>query len=620
MSTPNRALFDVDADGHDDGFDATLGATHHFKLRATTGVNSWLLQVFSPDGFAYGIPILDNAPEASKNAPLLTLVGDTTGQSVARLPVTGEITATMPATGTNSWIVRSVVNGGYTKGHPDPSLVHERLIVTRSIVNGLRKPVVTELRQFEAEAWAGVICDLVDAANNGGLAGLPGPPGPGTMGVRLATAQALPANNRVGNVITATANGALVVDGVAVAANNRILLKDEATAQNNGIWVVTSTGGGGSPYVLTRASDTLSFGMLITIGGGAQAGLLAILLTPDPIVVNTTALSFALNGDGIHIVPTTTARDAIPAAIRREGLEAYVQADKTYYRLDTDLVTWVGVATGVSSFNTRTGAVMPAANDYTSTQVSNASSVTGGGTTVTSALNALQTQVSASVSGVSSVFGRVGAIAAALGDYTSSLVSNSSTVTGTTVTAALNALATSIVGLTSSAISNVSTVAGTTVTDALNTLLTRLNLLIGVKRAPDIATRNTMATSAGVVVYVESTQLYYALDPDLTTWKPVDANPALAKQANWYIDPVSGSDDNPGTIGAKLKTWYGLRDRLNPGGAQFRPQQVTNVYIAAGTIESLELTIGAPPGSNFDFFVNCDYSSGPSITLSSVTD
>lgn len=45
---------------------------------------------------------------------------------------------------------------------------------------------------------------------------------------------------------------------------------------------------------------------------------------------------------------------------------------------------------------------------------------------------------------VSSVFGRVGAVLAQLGDYTSSLITNASSVAGATVTAALNTLSSAL--------------------------------------------------------------------------------------------------------------------------------------------------------------------------------
>ena len=75
--------------------------------------------------------------------------------------------------------------------------------------------------------------------------------------VRLATAAALAAvtyNNGAGT-LTADANGALSVDGAAVVVDDRILVKDQASAVQNGIYKVTATGGAGAAFVLTRTPD-----------------------------------------------------------------------------------------------------------------------------------------------------------------------------------------------------------------------------------------------------------------------------------------------------------------------------------------------------------------------------
>jgi hypothetical protein len=88
---------------------------------------------------------------------------------------------------------------------------------------------------------------------------------------RLATNAALPSNtysngsSGVGATLTATGNGALSVDSVAVAVGDVILVKDEATASRNGLYVVTATGGAGAPYVLTRSSN---FDIATEIAGG----------------------------------------------------------------------------------------------------------------------------------------------------------------------------------------------------------------------------------------------------------------------------------------------------------------------------------------------------------------
>jgi hypothetical protein len=136
--------------------------------------------------------------------------------------------------------------------------------------------------------------------------------------VRLATAAALPANtynngtSGVGATLTANANGALSVDGVAVAVGNRILVKNEAAGANNGVYVVTDTGssggpgpgpGGSNPYILTRATDFDSAGtgvdqidagdFFLVTAGSTQANTSWVQQTPLPITVGTTAIVFS---------------------------------------------------------------------------------------------------------------------------------------------------------------------------------------------------------------------------------------------------------------------------------------------------------------------------------------
>jgi hypothetical protein len=125
---------------------------------------------------------------------------------------------------------------------------------------------------------------------------------------RLATTTALAANtynngaSGVGATLTANANGALSVDSVAVVVGNRILVKNEVTQANNGVYTVTQTGSAGTPYILTRATDFDSAGtgvdqidagdfFLIT-AGTTLANTSWVQQTPLPITVGTTALVF----------------------------------------------------------------------------------------------------------------------------------------------------------------------------------------------------------------------------------------------------------------------------------------------------------------------------------------
>ena len=75
--------------------------------------------------------------------------------------------------------------------------------------------------------------------------------------VRLATTANLASNynNSGGTLTNSGSNAALSLDGVTVVAGNRILVKDQSSAAENGIYVVTTVGDGSTAWVLTRADD-----------------------------------------------------------------------------------------------------------------------------------------------------------------------------------------------------------------------------------------------------------------------------------------------------------------------------------------------------------------------------
>jgi len=127
-----------------------------------------------------------------------------------------------------------------------------------------------------------------------------------------ATATALPANtynngtSGVGATLTATSNGALVIDGHTFVSPTevgfRVLIKNESTQANNGIYTVTQVGSGSLPYILTRATDYDTSGsgpneidagdMVLVLSGSTNANTSWVQQTPLPITVGTTAIVF----------------------------------------------------------------------------------------------------------------------------------------------------------------------------------------------------------------------------------------------------------------------------------------------------------------------------------------
>ncbi len=125
---------------------------------------------------------------------------------------------------------------------------------------------------------------------------------PKTSGL-LATAAALPAYTYangvlgVGATITEVGVGALLIDGVTPAVNDRVLIKNETAgnAPYNGIYVVTQVGSGILPFILTRALDNNQAaefpGSYIFIESGTDnTGAGFVCTNVAPVVVGTTAI------------------------------------------------------------------------------------------------------------------------------------------------------------------------------------------------------------------------------------------------------------------------------------------------------------------------------------------
>ena len=74
--------------------------------------------------------------------------------------------------------------------------------------------------------------------------------------VRVATTANLSATyNNSNGTLTASSNGAISVDGVTLSVDDRVLVKDQTSQVQNGIYKVTATGGASAAFVLTRTPD-----------------------------------------------------------------------------------------------------------------------------------------------------------------------------------------------------------------------------------------------------------------------------------------------------------------------------------------------------------------------------
>jgi len=129
--------------------------------------------------------------------------------------------------------------------------------------------------------------------------------------VQYATTAALPANtynngtSGIGATLTANANGTLTIDGYTLVSGDvgkRLLIKNESTQANNGIYTLTQAGTASLPYILTRATDYDSSGsgtnevdqgdLILVINGTTNANTSWVQQTPLPITIGSTAIVF----------------------------------------------------------------------------------------------------------------------------------------------------------------------------------------------------------------------------------------------------------------------------------------------------------------------------------------
>lgn len=188
--------------------------------------------------------------------------------------------------------------------------------------------------------------------------------------VRLATAAALAASTYangtlgVGATLTADANGVMAdVDGVTPANGDRLLVKDQASGLQNGIYTVTSVGVAAvSPAILTRyigddVAAEIEGSSVFVEAGTANAGTLWACTNTSTPTIGTTALTYTkiggtlttIAGGGTGQITQTAAFDALAPTT--------TQGDLVYHN-GTDNVR-LAKGTGLQGLRMNAGATAP---------------------------------------------------------------------------------------------------------------------------------------------------------------------------------------------------------------------------------------------------------------------
>lgn len=105
-------------------------------------------------------------------------------------------------------------------------------------------------------------------------------------------------NNGVGSTLTALSVGALSVDGVSVNIGDRLLLINQTSTNQNGIYVVNIPGSASTLWVLERSSDLqspeqLNSGQFFSVGAGnTLAGNMFVIVEPLPSYIGIDSFDF----------------------------------------------------------------------------------------------------------------------------------------------------------------------------------------------------------------------------------------------------------------------------------------------------------------------------------------
>jgi hypothetical protein len=145
------------------------------------------------------------------------------------------------------------------------------------------------------------------------------------------------AGTGVGVGATLTNSGtqaAIVIDGITLAVNDRVVVWQQSTTFQNGVYKVTNIGSGSTNWVLTRTTDfdgsatgTITQGATFDIAQGtANAGLLLIENGTGPWTMGTTAITFIPNGASLSGAVT----GVLPVANGGTGASSYTAKSIIY--------------------------------------------------------------------------------------------------------------------------------------------------------------------------------------------------------------------------------------------------------------------------------------------------
>ncbi len=134
---------------------------------------------------------------------------------------------------------------------------------------------------------------------------------------------ALPSKRSVRAATTAniTLSGAQTIDGISIIAGDRVLVKDQTTAADKGIYVCAS--GSWTRAVDFNASASVDYGILVSVQTGTvNGGTVWKLTTTGAITLGSTALTFALQAffSSTYLLASNNLSDLVTPSTARTNL------------------------------------------------------------------------------------------------------------------------------------------------------------------------------------------------------------------------------------------------------------------------------------------------------------
>ena len=161
-------------------------------------------------------------------------------------------------------------------------------------------------------------------------------------------------------------SGLTTIDGYTLQAGDRILVKDQTDASQNGIYSAsTGTWGRTADYDGNPGGEVSSGDLIPVLSGDTQYNTMWALVTPDPITVGTTDLEYTLFSSPHELIPGTGI-DISGNVISVDGASlagSSIAWTGNTFNVDTttgNVATALALKLDVADFNSFTGTTLPA--------------------------------------------------------------------------------------------------------------------------------------------------------------------------------------------------------------------------------------------------------------------